>query len=123
MTRFVILGLVIISAYLSAFAQQAANATLAGNIVDQMGAVIANTKITATQTATGVIRETISNEVGFYVFSNITPGEYELKFDAVGFATKAIKAVSLNVGQTVTLNVQLEVSMKDALNVDYFTYT
>jgi hypothetical protein len=123
MTRLVFLSLLIISASLTAFSQQAANATLTGTIVDQMGAVIPNTKITATQTAIGVIRETLSNEVGYYVFSNITPGEYELRFDAVGFATKVIKAVSLNVGQTATLKVQLEVSMKDALNVDYFTYS
>ena len=123
MTRLVFLSLLIISASITVFSQQAANATLTGTIVDQMGAVIANTKITATQTATGVTRETLSNEVGYYVFSNITPGEYELRFDAIGFATKAIKAVSLNVGQTVTLKVQLEVSMKDVLNVDYFTYS
>ena len=30
-------------------------------------------------------RETVSNEAGFYVFSNMTPGLYEVKFEAKGF--------------------------------------
>ena len=73
MTRFVFVSLVIISAHLSALSQQAANATLTGTITDQMGAVISGTKITATQTATGTKRDTVTNEDGYYVFSNMPP--------------------------------------------------
>jgi len=89
--------------------QQAANATLNGTITDQAGAVIPGTTITATQSATGVKRDAISNEAGFYVFSNMTPGNYELRFERPGFAVSITKHLSLNVGQTVTLNVTLEV--------------
>jgi Carboxypeptidase regulatory-like domain len=110
MKRFALLTLIIFSAQLSAFAQQAANATLTGTITDQMGAVVAGTKITATQTATGLTRDAVSNEVGFFVFSNMTPGDYELRFEAKGFAITIIKAVALQVGQTVTVNAVLEVS-------------
>src|SRR5262245_66690331 len=104
MTRLVFLSLLIITAPIAAFSQQAASATLNGTIKDQMGAVIAGTKITATQTATGAKRDVVSNNDGLYVFSNMTPGDYELKFEAPGFATKVTKTVPLNVGQTVTLN-------------------
>src|SRR5690242_42208 len=118
MTRFIVLSLLIISASIAAFSQQAANATLNGTILDQAGAVIAGTKITATQIATGVTRDSVSNETGFYVFSNMPPGQYELKFEGpAGFAASIQKSVSLNVGQTVTLNVTLEID-KTLINAD-----
>jgi hypothetical protein len=102
--------------------QQAANATLTGTITDQLGAVVAGTKITATQIATGVKREAVSNESGLYIFSNMTPGEYELRLEATGFAPKVKKSVLLKVGQTVTLDIGLEVpGLKEAI-VDDITY-
>ena len=94
-----------------ALAQQAANATLTGTIIDTAGALVPNAKLTATHTGTGVQRETLSNESGLYVFSNMPPGSYELRIEATGFGTKVAKAVSLKVGQTVTLNIQLDVDL------------
>jgi len=114
MTRLIILSFVII-------AQQAANATLTGTITDQAGAVIAGAQITATHKATGVKRETVSNDQGFYVLSNMTPGEYEVLFESKGFATKATKSVTLKVGQTATLNPQLEIATYGVV-VDDITY-
>src|SRR5215813_4181890 len=100
MTRLALLSVLIISAHLIAFSQQAATATLNGTITDQMGAVIAGARITATQTATGIKRDAVTNIDGLYVFSNMTPGDYELSIEAPGFATK-VKPLALNVGQTV----------------------
>src|SRR5215218_10101353 len=121
MKRLVVLSFVILFVPIVSFSQQAASATLSGTITDQLGAVIAGTKITATQTATGIKRGTVSNEDGLYVFSNMTPGEYELRLEARGFATKVTKAVPLKVGQTLTLNVRLEVDTANAI-VDTITY-
>jgi hypothetical protein len=121
MKRLVLLSALVISAQLTAFSQQAANATLNGTVSDPMGAIIAGAKITATQAATGIRRDAVSNQHGLYVFSNMTPGDYELTIEAAGFAVKVTKTV-LNVGQTVTLNAQLEVDVTKA-NVDQITYT
>ena len=117
MTRLIILSFLIICAHLTAFAQQAANATLSGAVVDQMGAVIAGTKVTATQIATGVKRDAVTNEDGLFVFSNMTPGDYELRLEANAFALKVIKGLTLNVGQTVTINVRLEID-QTSVNAD-----
>src|ERR1043165_4241548 len=121
MTRLALLSVLIISAHLTAFSQQAANATLTGTISDPMGAVIAGAKISATQTATGIKRDAVSNADGLYVFSNMAPGDYELSIEATGFATKVTKAVALNVGKTVTFNAQLEVDVTKG-NVDQIIY-
>lgn len=121
MMRLALLSVLIISAHLIAFSQQSATATLAGTISDPMDAVIAGAKITATQTATGIKRDAVSNADGLYVFSNMAPGYYELSVEAAGFATKVTKDVVLSVGQTVTLNTRLEVDSTKA-NVDQITY-
>ena len=109
MKRVAVLGFIILCLPIVSFTQQAANATLTGTVTDQMGAAIGDTKITATQTATGLTRDVVSNEVGFFVFSNITPGDYELRFEANGFAISIIKAVAVQVGQTVTIKAVLQV--------------
>ena len=114
MTRLALLSILIVFAHLTAFSQQAANATLNGTITDPNGAVVAGAKITATQIATSIQRNTVTNDDGFYVFSNMSPGNYELKIELQGFATKILKEVSLNVGQTSTINMSLEVGTVSA---------
>src|SRR6185369_15281503 len=122
MARLIVLSVVIICAQLSVFSQQAANATLNGSITDQLGAVVAGTQVTATHKGTGVKRETVSNEQGFYVLSNMTPGDYDLSFEAKGFAKAAITSVSLKVGQTATVNAGLEVAANKTI-VDDITFS
>ncbi len=59
---------------------------------------------------------------GSYVFSNMAPGDYELRVEAKGFTTKVTRtAVSLKVGQTVTLNVPLEIGISESIVVDLGT--
>jgi Carboxypeptidase regulatory-like domain/TonB dependent receptor-like, beta-barrel len=123
MRRIALSGLAILCLYLSAFSQQAANATLTGTITDPQGAVVSGASITATHKATGVKRDTTSNDDGLYVFSNMVPGDYELRIEAKGFTTKVTKtAVSLKVGQTVTLNVPLEIGVSESVVVNLEGY-
>jgi carboxypeptidase family protein/TonB-dependent receptor-like protein len=123
MKRLALLSLVISFAHLAIFAQQAANATLTGAIADQHGALVPGVKITATHVATGAKRETTTNSDGIYVFSNMSPGDYELRIEARGFSTKVTKTpVPLKVGQTVTLDVPLEIDVNENVVVDLETY-
>src|SRR5215212_2692446 len=123
MKRFAVLSLIIFTAHLSAFGQQPANATLTGMITDPHGAAVPGVKITATQTATGLRRDTVSNEDGLYVFSNMSPGDYELRLEAKGFTTRVSKtSVSLKVGQTVTLDVPLDIGLNESMIVDLTSY-
>jgi hypothetical protein len=119
MRRFTILVVLIFSAPIIATSQQAANATLTGTITDPQGAVVSGVSVTATQQVTGIKRETVSNDDGLYVLSNMAPGDYELRVQAAGFKTKVSKSdVSLKVGQTVTLNVPLEIGVNESVIVD-----
>ncbi|HEX5732037.1 MAG TPA: carboxypeptidase regulatory-like domain-containing protein, partial [Blastocatellia bacterium] len=113
MSRIVCLALILMLA-LDARAQQPATANLTGRVVDSQRAVIALVNVQATHKATGVRRETASNEEGLFALTNLPPGEYEVKVSATGFAVKTYSAVTLQVGQSVTLDVALEVG---AINI------
>src|ERR1700689_4018220 len=57
---------------------QAVNATLVGTITDASGATVAGAKITATEVATGLIHESVTNESGNFTFPDMQPGTYSL---------------------------------------------
>src|SRR5258707_1364195 len=96
----------------SVLGQQAARATLTGTVTDPAGAVVAGVRIVATLAAAGIRRETVTNDRGLYVLTDLVPGEYELKVEAEGFRTKVTKVpLALKVGQAVTLNVGLEIGI------------
>ena len=96
-------------------AQQASTATLRGTIQDPNGASIAGARIKATHKSTGTSRETTSTDEGLYVFSNLPPGSYQLSIQAAGFAEKvSATEITLQVGQTVTLDASLELGQVGA---------
>src|ERR1043165_5559608 len=97
-----------------ALGHQAARATLTGTVSDPNGAVVSGATVIATQRTSSIRRETVSNDEGLYVFSDMTPGEYELRVEAKGFNPNVSKVpVSLNVGQSTTVNVSLSVNLND----------
>jgi outer membrane receptor protein involved in Fe transport len=97
----------------SAGAQQPATATLGGIVTDANGALIKGAQVSAIQKATGMRRETTTNEEGRYALTNLPPGEYEVRILAAGFAVKVSQApVVLQVGQNVTLDTSLEVGSR-----------
>jgi hypothetical protein len=97
----------------SAMAQQPATATLGGIVTDANGALITGAQVSATHKATGVRRETTTDEEGRYALTNLSPGEYEVSIQATGFARKVSEApIALQVGQSVTLDTSLEIDPK-----------
>ncbi|HET9480104.1 MAG TPA: carboxypeptidase regulatory-like domain-containing protein [Pyrinomonadaceae bacterium] len=105
------------------FAQQAGKSTLTGTITDPQGAVVSGVKVIATLESAGVRRETVSNDQGLYVLTDLAPGEYELRVEAKGFITKVTKVpISLMVGQSVTVDVPLEIGLSAEVIADDFSY-
>src|SRR5215472_15367579 len=93
---------------LAAFAQ-VDRATLEGTVTDKSGGAIsgATIKIEAIDTGIAVQRSTNSN--GYYRFPGIAAGEYTVFTSFRGFKSTAIEGVILQVGQTRTLDVSLDV--------------
>ena len=81
----------------SALAQ--ATAQLTGRVTDVSNAVLPGVAVTATQTDTGITRETITNETGSYALPNLPIGPYRLGAALPGFRTYA---------QTVTNSLRMD---------------
>lgn len=87
---------------------QVAGATLTGTITDAQGGAVANAKVSARNTATGITSETTSNGTGNYNLVNIKPADYEVSVSATGFNTTKTK-VTLTVGAQQELSLSLKV--------------
>lgn len=107
-----------LTALFSARAQQP-TATLAGVVTDPGGAVVSGATVRATDTATSAVRETRTNGEGAYALAALPPGSYEVRVEAKGFAARASGApVVLRVGQSVTLDLTLEIGLSETVRVD-----
>lgn len=88
---------------------QGTGGRILGRVADQSGAVLANVRVTATNEATGITRDTKTNASGDYVFPEVPVGTYTLSFDLSGFKTNVRKSVALDVNQVITLNMTMQV--------------
>ena len=87
---------------------QVFNAQLTGTVTDPSGAVVPGARLTATNLATQTSVSTVSNGDGIYRFPTLTPAEYSLRCSATGFKTSEQKSVTLQVNQTLEVNIKLE---------------
>jgi hypothetical protein len=93
---------------LNAFAQTS-NASLGGTVQDSSKAFIPGVTIKATNTGTGVVTITITNESGSYHFASLLPGHYDVSAELPGFRTAAYKDVELGTAAQLRLDFALEV--------------
>lgn len=91
-------------------AQSGTSSALAGTVTDATGAAIPQAMVVATDVATAASREVKSNAEGQFLFSEMNPGSYVVTVKASGFAEQESQPVSVEVGQTATLNLTLELA-------------
>ncbi len=84
-------------------------AVLEGTVTDQTGAVVSGASLKILAVETGATQEQPTNSKGYYRFPGLAVGRYSATATAIGFKTKVIEDVILQVGQTRTLDVRLDV--------------
>src|SRR5215470_5338738 len=87
---------------------QVINATLSGIATDATGALIPGVEITATQTETGVVSTTVTNESGTYQFPSLQPGPYRVNASLAGFQNQIFQ-ITLGTSQQIRQNFTLQV--------------
>ena len=93
-------------------------ATLQGSVTDPSNAAIAGAQLTLRSIETGVERQTTTNQVGSYVFQFLPPGRYALSTRAAGFKSSLRDNISLSLGDTVRVDVELAVGeVTETVNV------
>src|SRR6266850_277181 len=86
-----------------------ATAQISGSVQDQSGAVLPGVEVTATQTATGISRMTVTNETGYYVLPNLPLCPYRLEAALPGFRMFVQTGIVLQVNSNPTINIALQV--------------
>src|SRR2546428_5674919 len=82
---------------------------LRGKVVDAQSAVLPGVAVVAKNEASGQFREIVSGSDGSFFMSALTPGSYELSGGLAGFKKYSRRGVRVEVGKTVSIDVQLEV--------------
>ena len=84
-------------------------AVISGTAMDKSGAIVPGVTVTATNTATGLTRETVTGAEGTFSFASLQPGTYSIAAQAPGFSSVLIKDVVLHVRDQLTLTLNMEV--------------
>jgi len=88
---------------------QSTTQSIEGLVTDTTGAVIANAKVTMTNTATGVTSTVFSNSTGNYTFPLVPVGNYDVKAELSGFKSEEVKGLRVETAAQVRQDFQLQV--------------
>ena len=90
-----------------------------GTIQDASGSAVPGADIKATQTATGLIRATLSAPDGSWVLTNLPLGPYQLEVSKQGFTTFIQTGIELQVQSDPLVEVAMKVGqMTERVNVE-----
>ena len=108
MKRAILLfGTILFFVSLTAWAQD--TATIVGAVLDSTGAVIPGAKVTVANTDKGFTRDLVANAAGEYNASKIPLGDYVITAEAPGFQKLVRSGITVAVGQTLRVDLQLTV--------------
>lgn len=78
-------------------AAQTINGSISGLVTDQAGAAVPGTRVLATSVATGMTREVITNEEGFYRLAGLPIGTWTVRVEKEGFQPQINERVEVSV--------------------------
>src|SRR5581483_6536783 len=101
-----------------ALAAQIAGAELTGIVTDQAGAPVSGATVTVTSAVTRQTHVAATTPEGVYTVPGLPPGEYALEIALPGFKSAVREGLRLGTGDTMRLDVQLEVgSLSETVTV------
>jgi len=110
--RVLFVACCILSFFISAVLLQAqsivTSGTVRGILTDSTGAVVVGARVELRRESTDTTAIRLSNQEGVYLFPAVDVGNYQLKITAPGFRTATADSVTVQVGQTAIVNVQLQ---------------
>lgn len=91
-------------------AAQSGTSTIAGFVRDGSEGAVPGAAVTVVNEETGVVVETVTNETGLYRAGALVPGRYRVEIALAGFQRAVRSAITLEVNQTIAVDVVLEVA-------------
>jgi hypothetical protein len=102
-----------------------------GTITDASGSSVPGAKVTAVDTATSVVRDTVSSGAGEFLFNDLPQSTYTVTAEASGFQAFKATGVQVDAGKVYTLPIKLTIAQQattieveaNALSLDTTTTT
>ncbi len=94
---------------MSCWAQTGGTGALGGVVTDANGGTVAGATVKLTSEATGESRKVETQDDGAFLFSLLLPGEYRIEASKSGFKTLLRTGLKVNVAETATANLRLQV--------------
>src|ERR1700733_5699919 len=88
---------------------QDATGRLFGTVYDQQGAVISSAQITVTNTATQVVRTSVTDNEGHFQVLALPIGNYTVRAEHAGFRTVISSEQKLSINQALRIDIKMEV--------------
>jgi len=109
---------VVVSAFAALLASvagaQVPTGSLNGRVTDPKDAVVVGAQVTATHTAQGISRATVTNSSGLYALPDLPAGQYEVRIEEGGFAARTVKEVAIEAGRDTTVDAKLAIAAAGA---------
>lgn len=86
---------------------QNSNASIAGTVTDQSGAVVPNAELTLTLGTSGTVRKATTGQDGNFSFPNLPAGTYQLQCTAQGFETFIHRGITLHLNEMANVPIPL----------------
>jgi len=96
---------------------QATGGEIEGTVSDETGGVLPAVAVTIKNQATGITRETTTDGAGRFRAPLLPVGNYEVSATLQGFATSKVPNLDLTIGQTLTVNLTLQVAAAEEILV------
>ncbi len=87
---------------------------IVGTVSDARGAVIVGASVKLKRVDTAAERRVATDESGDFIVANLPPGLYEIRVEAPGFATKALRT-QVTVGSSISIDISLEIGTTEAI--------
>jgi hypothetical protein len=97
----------------ASFAAQEARGTITGKVLDAQKAVVPDASVTVTNVAMGTNTTVKTNDDGLFRALYLIPGTYQIAVSLQGFKKYIRDGVVLRVGDTLALDIQLEIGAID----------
>ncbi len=83
--------------------------SVSGTVKDASNAVVPNGTVKATNIATGVQQQVITNDRGFYSFPNLAIGRYDIVIEKAGFKPYQRTGIAIDANSTLVVDAVLEI--------------
>src|SRR5215475_6641686 len=88
---------------------QSTGGRIRGTVTDSSGGTVAAAKVTITNAANGTQRDTQTGDNGEYIFLEVPVGTYDIELSQTGFKKYLHKGVVVNLNESVTVDLVLQV--------------